>query len=222
MENLVNRKHKGKKWLRFLPSQSWHASHICPLVLPFSSFPLFPCSFFPSVSGILKHLLLLLTTCCGNASTQMHLPSLGQILQWTTLQNCMSFTNVYNHVINTTIQIQKIFHLSVSPLLYHNSQHYLNIINVYFCLSFKKYLFIFRERGKEGERERNINVWLPLARPLLGTWPATQACDLTGNQTSGPLVCRLALNLLSHINLGYFCLSWTYSSGIIQYVIFWI
>ena len=28
--------------------------------------------------------------------------------------------------------------------------------------------------------ERNINVWLPLAQPLLGTWPATQACALLG------------------------------------------
>ena len=25
----------------------------------------------------------------------------------------------------------------------------------------------------EGERERNISVWLPLARPILGTWPPT-------------------------------------------------
>ena len=24
-------------------------------------------------------------------------------------------------------------------------------------------------------------MWLPLTRPLLGTWPATQACALTGN-----------------------------------------
>ena len=37
------------------------------------------------------------------------------------------------------------------------------------------------ERGREGERERNINVWLPLAYPVLGTWPTTQACALTGN-----------------------------------------
>ena len=37
---------------------------------------------------------------------------------------------------------------------------------------FKKILFIFRERGREGERERNINVWLPLMHPLLGTWLA--------------------------------------------------
>ena len=51
---------------------------------------------------------------------------------------------------------------------------------------FLKILFIyFRERGGEGEREReresNISVWLPLTHPLLGTWPATQACALTGN-----------------------------------------
>ena len=47
------------------------------------------------------------------------------------------------------------------------------------------YLFIFRET--ERERERNINVWLPLARPLLGTWPTTQAYALSGNRTSDPL-----------------------------------
>ena len=40
------------------------------------------------------------------------------------------------------------------------------------------YLLLERGEGREKERERNINVWLPLARPLLGTWPATQACAL--------------------------------------------
>ena len=50
------------------------------------------------------------------------------------------------------------------------------------------------------KRERNISVWLPLMHPLLGTWPATQACALTGNQTSDPLICRLALNPLSHMS----------------------
>ena len=50
-----------------------------------------------------------------------------------------------------------------------------------FALFFKGfYLFIFRERGREGERERNTNVreihdWLPLACPHLGTWPAIRA-----------------------------------------------
>ena len=65
------------------------------------------------------------------------------------------------------------------------------------------YLFIFTERGREGERERNVNVWLSLMRPLLGTWPATQAYALTGNQTSNPLVHRPALNSLSHTSQGY-------------------
>ena len=41
---------------------------------------------------------------------------------------------------------------------------------------------------------RNINVWLPLACPLLETWPTTQACALTGNWTGNPLVLRPALN----------------------------
>ena len=36
---------------------------------------------------------------------------------------------------------------------------------------FKKdfiYLFLKRGEGREKERERNINVWLPLERPLTG------------------------------------------------------
>ena len=70
------------------------------------------------------------------------------------------------------------------------------------CLFLKNFYFLilFLERGeeRETERERNINVWLPLEHPLLGTWPATQACALIGNQTSDPLVLRLALNPLSH------------------------
>ena len=67
--------------------------------------------------------------------------------------------------------------------------------NPYFL---KNILFIyFLER--EGGRERNTSVWLPLARPLLGTGPTTQACALTGrNQTSNPLVCSPTLNPLSY------------------------
>ena len=62
------------------------------------------------------------------------------------------------------------------------------------------YLFnyFFRERGREGEKERNITVWLPLERPPLRTWPTTQAYAPTGYQTSDPLVCRVALDPLSH------------------------
>ena len=63
------------------------------------------------------------------------------------------------------------------------------------------YLLIFR-KGKGGGREGNINVWLPLKCPLLGTWPATQACALTGNRNSDPLVHSLALISLSHTSPG--------------------
>ena len=34
------------------------------------------------------------------------------------------------------------------------------------------------------------------------TWPATQACALTGNQTGDPLVRRPALSPLSHTSQG--------------------
>ena len=49
---------------------------------------------------------------------------------------------------------------------------------------FKDFIYLLLERG--GGKERNINVWLPLARPLLGTWPTTQACALTRNLTHDP------------------------------------
>ena len=48
--------------------------------------------------------------------------------------------------------------------------------------------------GREKERERNINVWLPLMCPPPGTWPTTQACSLTGNQTSNLAIPRQVLN----------------------------
>ena len=45
--------------------------------------------------------------------------------------------------------------------------------------------------------------WLPLARPLLETWPTTQACALTGNRTINLLFHRLALSPLRHTSQGY-------------------
>ena len=60
------------------------------------------------------------------------------------------------------------------------------------------YLFIFKERGGEGERERNINVWVPLMCPPPRTQPTTQACALNRQQTCNPFVHRSALNPLSH------------------------
>ena len=35
-------------------------------------------------------------------------------------------------------------------------------------------------------RERNINAWLPLKHPLLGTWPPTQAGTLDWESSQRP------------------------------------
>ena len=75
---------------------------------------------------------------------------------------------------------------------------------------FKKrfYLFIFRGRGREGEREKHvlretlIGCLSHTHPPKLGTWPETQACALTGNRTCDLLFCWPALSLLSYISQG--------------------
>ena len=43
---------------------------------------------------------------------------------------------------------------------------------------------------------------LPLEHPLLRAWPTPQACALSGNRTSDPLVHRLVTNPLSHSSKG--------------------
>ena len=69
---------------------------------------------------------------------------------------------------------------------------------------FKDLFIYFQREGKGGrEREKNINVQLPLTCSLLRTWPTTQACALTGNRSSNPVVHRLVwLHPLSHTSQG--------------------
>ena len=78
-----------------------------------------------------------------------------------------------------------------------NTQFYINKFQVFLfgpppISYFFKILFIylFLERGREWKTvgEKYQCVWLPLRRPPLGTWPATQACALIGNWTSNPLI----------------------------------
>ena len=76
-------------------------------------------------------------------------------------------------------------------------------IKFFFESCFKRfYNLFFRQTGREGEKEKNIAVWLPLVRPQLGTGLVTQACALTGNQTGDPMVRRPALNPLSYTSQG--------------------
>ena len=64
------------------------------------------------------------------------------------------------------------------------------------------YLFIFRQRGgREKEKERNINVWLPLTRPLWGPRLQPRHVPWLGTEPA-TLVCRPALNPLSHTSQG--------------------
>ena len=70
-----------------------------------------------------------------------------------------------------------------------------NLHVIFFFLRFC--LFIFRKT------EKCQCVVASHVTPL-GTWPATQACALTGDRTSDPLVCRLTFSPLSPTSEGRF------------------
>ena len=98
-------------------------------------------------------------------------------------------------------QGQRLKHVLFSPRL----ESLLEIEEYMFWIFFKDkeriffffydFIYLFLEKGEGKKKEGNISVWLPPPFPLLGTWPATQACVLTRNQTGdAPLVHRPALN----------------------------
>ena len=65
------------------------------------------------------------------------------------------------------------------------------------------HLFIFRQRVRKGERKGEKHQCVVASHaPPTGDLACTQACALTGNRTSDPLVHKLALNPLSHISQG--------------------
>ena len=73
------------------------------------------------------------------------------------------------------------------------------------------YLFIFRERGREGKREgekhlceRETPTGCLLYAPWPGTEPATQAHTLTGNWARSFSLCRMTPNQPSHAAQGCF------------------
>ena len=59
------------------------------------------------------------------------------------------------------------------------------------------YLFLERAEGREKDRERNINVWLPLGMPTKDLDCNPDMCR-DWNGTSNPLVHRSALSPVSH------------------------
>ena len=94
--------------------------------------------------------------------------------------------------------------MNISGNTYIPNLNHHNSISLF--VSFFKQIFFyfsFRERGREGEREREKHQCVVASHvPPLGTWPAAQAYALTWNQTSDPLVCWPALNPLSHTSQG--------------------
>ena len=65
------------------------------------------------------------------------------------------------------------------------------------------YLFIFREKGREGETEGEKHQHVVASHvPLTGDLACNPAYALTGNQTSDTLVFRLELNPLSNTSQG--------------------
>ena len=99
----------------------------------------------------------------------------------------------------------KLFEVVYSPkklgiiiCLYHKSLGKLGNAEVLFFF-LKDFIYLFLEKGV---RERNITLWLPLKHLLLGTWPTTQTCALTGNQTGNLMVHRPTLKALSHTSQG--------------------
>ena len=104
-------------------------------------------------------------------STEPHQPGL--------IFNFISKSCLYTKKIGPLSCVTHVFcNLSFNFVAYFCEQKFKYI--AYFYIHFI-YLFSFRDRGMNGKRVRNINVWLPLECPLLGTWPATQAGPLTGN-----------------------------------------
>ena len=74
--------------------------------------------------------------------------------------------------------------------LFSLCQHFWLIthLHVHAIVLFKifMYLFLGRREGMEKERDRNINMWLPLVCSLQGTWPRNPGMCPDGESNQGP------------------------------------
>ena len=71
-------------------------------------------------------------------------------------------------------------------------------VSLLIFLFLKNILFIFKERGREGESKGEEHQLVASHMPPTLDLAPTQACVLIRNQTGNLSVCRLALNPLSH------------------------
>ena len=59
----------------------------------------------------------------------------------------------------------------ITLLTFQNNVLMVHLLNFLMWLFFKDFIYLFLERGREEEKEGNINGWLLLTRPLWGPGP---------------------------------------------------
>ena len=98
--------------------------------------------------------------------------------------------------------------LSMTSLFFLNSYHFCAFFFFFFYKFLHIYLFMSREQGREEEREgekhwceRETLIGCLLNEYCLGIEPTTQACALTGNQTTD--LCGMSPNQLSQTSQGH-------------------
>ena len=77
--------------------------------------------------------------------------------------SAVSFANIFLHFSLSVLSSNSVMH---HPVVNIDSDQYTFLDFIY--------LFLERRGRREKERKRNMDVWLYLTCPLLGTWPATQ------------------------------------------------
>ena len=106
------------------------------------------------------------------------------------------------------------------------------LISLFCFLFFLKILFIFRERGRQREREGNISVWLPLACPQMGNlacnpgmcpdWETNQQRfgSQASTQSTEPHQAGLIILLFNFYM--YFCLSFNYLTKKLHVIVLYL
>ena len=89
--------------------------------------------------------------------------------------------NLLQSLIKNRPIIQKTLFFLAERISILNILH-LNTIDIFFF--FKDFIYLFLEREEERKKGRETSVCgCPLCTPYWGTWPTTQVCTLTGNET---------------------------------------
>ena len=143
---------------------------------------------------------------CLNQSTVIWEILIQKKIMWSQVQQCChSFCNSFSLLFTLSLNCQTVNVIGYwkhGLILRNRNRQRITIWSGLSTYYLRSCLFIFRERGGEGERERNImsgclshaSYWRPGLQP--------KHVVLIGNQTSDPLVPRLPLNPPRHTSQG--------------------